>query len=316
MKQSLERRPRIHHPHTPEPASLPAIAGSRVSLPANPRSKPRTRSWTQSLIAVLLTALAASLATAQVHTEDPAPGTDTSLTSAQAHTEAAPPSARGTIQPFSARYQVAWHGVTAGSSTLTLNSSTDGVFTYGSHIQATGLFKLVFSNALEQISTFILRDGQVAPLSYNDNGLARDRSEEVHLNFNWDTHQVTGTASGQNLTAPFPDGVLDPMSVQVELMRQLRSGLQPTHFVLWDRDEAKEYQYTRERTEKIDTPLGSFDTVVYRSDRPGSDRATRLWLAPALDWLPVQAARSRRDSTDLSMKLVSTTLQATSATQR
>ena len=212
------------------------------------------------------------------------------------------------VQPFTARYQVAWHGLTAGTSSLTLTAGSDGTFTYSSDIQASGIFGLVFPDALVQSSTFTLRDNRVSPLSYRESGMARDHSQDVWLSFDWSTHQVSGTAGKKAVAAPFADGVLDPMAVQVELMRQLRSGLAPTRFTLWDKDEAKDYNYTREGRETLDTPLGRIDAVIYRSDRPDSDRVTRLWLAPSLGWLPVQAARSRNGSTDLSMRITSTTL--------
>ena len=214
------------------------------------------------------------------------------------------------MQPFVARYSVSWHGITAGTSTLTLQDAADGTFSYSSDIQASGVFGLVFPEALVQSSTFTLRDGRVSPTRYREGGMARDHSQDVALSFDWNTHEVSGTAGKKTVAAPFPDGVLDPMAVQIELMRELRQGQAPTRFTLWDKDEAKEYRYTRERTETLDTPLGKLDTVVYRSDRPDSDRATRLWLSPRLGWLPVQAARSRGDSTDLAMKITSTTIKS------
>ncbi len=109
---------------------------------------------------------------------------------------------------------------------------------------------------------------------------------------------------------PWMPGIQDPMSVQIELMRQLQAGLVPTQFKLFDKDQAKEYFYTRERSEVLNTPLGAVDTVVYRSDRPGSDRITRLWLAPTLNYLPLQAARSRNGSVDLSMRIIAVSYPA------
>jgi hypothetical protein len=95
--------------------------------------------------------------------------------------------------------------------------------------------------------------------------------------------------------------------VQIEQMRQQQAGLAPTQFKLFDKNEAKDYFYTRERTEVLNTPLGALETVVYRSDRPGSDRVTRLWLAPKLNYMPLQANRSRNGSVDLSMRITGVT---------
>jgi hypothetical protein len=205
--------------------------------------------------------------------------------------------------PFVATFQVAWHGITAGDSTLTLVVQTPGTFTYSSNIKAHGLFRLVFPDALIQSSTFTLADGHVLPVHYQESGLARDHSDVVDLSFDRGTGRVHGTAETHAVDQPLDAGIQDPMSVQIELMRQLQAGLAPTQFKLFDKNEAKDYFYTRERTEVLNTPLGALETVVYRSDRPGSDRVTRLWLAPKLNYMPLQANRSRNGSVDLSMRI-------------
>ena len=209
--------------------------------------------------------------------------------------------------PFVATFQVAWHGITAGDSTLALVAAAPGTFTYSSNIKAHGLFRLVFPDALLQSSTFTLADGHVVPLTYKESGLAHDHSDEVELTFDQASGRVHGTSEKHAVDQPLDAGVQDPMSVQIELMRQLQAGLVPTQFKLFDKDQAKEYFYARERTEVLKTPLGDIDTVVYRSDRPGSDRVTRLWLAPKFDYLPLQANRSRNGSVDLSMRILALT---------
>ncbi len=209
--------------------------------------------------------------------------------------------------PFVATYQVAWHGITAGESDLTLALQAPGTYSYSSNIKAHGIFRLVFPDALVQSSTFTFADGHVVPLHYQESGIARDHSDTVDLAFDRSSARVHGTSETHPVDEPLDAGIQDPMSVQIELMQQLQAGLAPTQFKLFDKDQAKEYFYTRERTEVLTTPLGSLDTVVYRSDRPGSDRVTRLWLAPKLNYLPLQAERARKGSVDLSMRITALT---------
>ena len=211
--------------------------------------------------------------------------------------------------PFVATYQVAWHGIAAGDSTVTLAApaQTPGTFIYSSNIKAHGIFRLVFPDALIQSSTFTLADGHIVPLRYQEMGQARDHRDDVDLTFDPTTGRVHGTSETHAVDAPLDTGIQDPMSVQIELMRQLQAGLAPKQFKLFDKDQAKEYFYTRELSEILKTPLGELETVVYRSDRPGSDRVTRLWLAPTLNYLPLQAARSRNGSVDLSMRITAVT---------
>jgi Protein of unknown function (DUF3108) len=209
--------------------------------------------------------------------------------------------------PFTATYQVAWHGIAAGDSTLTLVAQPSGTYTYSSSIKAHGLFRLVFPDALLQSSTFTLADGHVTPLHYQESGLARDHRDVVDLAFDQASSRVHGVAETHPVDQPLDPGIQDPMSVQIELMRQLQAGLAPRQFKLFDKDQAKEYFYTRERSEVLNTPLGTLEAVVYRSDRPGSDRITRLWLAPTLNFMPLQANRSRNGSVDLSMRITGVT---------
>ena|ERR1700683_4658899 len=209
--------------------------------------------------------------------------------------------------PFVATYQVAWHSIAAGESVQTLTAQTPNTFTYSSNITAHGIFRLIFPEALIQNSTFTLADGHVIPLHYQESGIARDHSDVVDLSFDRSSGRVHGTANLHAVDQPLDVGIQDPMSVQIELMRQLQAGIAPTQFKLFDKDQAKEFFYTRERTEVLNTPMGALETVVYRSDRPGFDRVTRWWLSPKLNYMPVQAIRSRNGSVDLSMRIIGLT---------
>jgi len=203
--------------------------------------------------------------------------------------------------PFTAVYGVEWHGITAGYSTLDLKQTGADRYSYSSHIRARGIFRIAFPDVMSEVSTFRLIDGHVAPLTYHEDDGSDDHSKDVTLGFDWETHRVRGTAEGKPVDQPLTPGTQDPFSVQVELMRDLAAGAAPATFLLFDKHEAKEYRYTRERTEALDTPLGHLDTVIYRSDRADSDRVTRLWLAPSLGYLPVQAERRRHDKVDFSL---------------
>jgi hypothetical protein len=97
--------------------------------------------------------------------------------------------------------------------------------------------------------------------------------------------------------------VQDSLSVQVALMCALAAGQSPKSFQLIDKDEVKEYQYTHERDEKLDTPVGKLDTVVYTSQKKGSKRLTRLWIAPSLGFLPVRAEQVNKGKRELQLQL-------------
>ena len=206
------------------------------------------------------------------------------------------------VRPFTAVYQIEWHGITAGYSTVTLSQPSPGTYEYSSVNRPRGIFRLAFPDAITEKSIFQMRDGHVEPLRYQeDNG--RGRNQNVSLEFDWSTGRAKGTASGKAVDQPLPPGTQDPLSVQVELMRDLLAGHAPARFLLFDHDIAKEYHYTREGTAVVDTDMGPIDTVIYRSDRPDSDRVMRLWLAPSLGYLPVEGVRRRKGKVEFELHI-------------
>ena len=204
-------------------------------------------------------------------------------------------------QPFTAVFAFEWHGITAGYSTLSLTEASPGKYVYSSVSRARGIVRLAFPDPIVESSTFRIEDGQVKPLAYREDDGASRREQNVALRFDWQSKEVHGTAGAKTVTQPLETGTQDPLSVQVALMRELKAGNSPTHFLMFDKTEAAEYRYTREGEVALDTPLGRLETIVYRSDRPDSDRVMRLWLAPALGFLPVRAKRERHGRTEFEL---------------
>lgn len=206
-------------------------------------------------------------------------------------------------EPFVATYNVEWKGMSAGVSTLELKKAESGIYTYHSRNLARGIFKIAFPDAITQTSTFELKNGTVVPLTYVSEDGSSKTDKDVSLQFDWAAKRARGTAEDKPVDAPLQPGTQDALSVQIELMKELTAGRSPTHFWLIDKDEAKEYEYTRERTETVNTALGKLETVVYSGKRPGSNRFTRFWLAPSLGYLPVRAERRKGDRLDFSLAI-------------
>lgn len=214
-----------------------------------------------------------------------------------------PDAAGGAPRLFTAVYALEWHGLTAGYSTLSLTEPSPGQYVYSSVSRARGAVRWFFPDPISERSTFRIEDGRVEPLEYReDDGRSRQK-DNVALQFDWTAKQVHGNAGAKSVTQPLETGTQDPLSVQIALMRELAAGNSPTHFLLFDKTEAAEYHYTREGNVALDTPLGRLETVVYRSDRPDSDRVMRFWLAPTLGYLPVRAERKRRGKTEFELRI-------------
>lgn len=216
-------------------------------------------------------------------------------------------------QPFRATYSVQWRGMTAGTSTLELEKTGPDSFTYRSRNVARGIFRLALPDAVTQESEFSIVDGVVSPMSYRADDGSSDTKHDVTLKFDWDAGRVTGVAEDQPVDEPLKPGTQDSLSVQIALMRALAAGETPSSFALIDKNEVKTYQYTFEGRETLDTEIGQFDTVIYQSQREGSTRLTRLWLAPDLGFLPLRAQQLRKGKPEFTMQIRS--LERTPVTQ-
>jgi hypothetical protein len=206
------------------------------------------------------------------------------------------------LKPFKATYTAEWKGMNAGTSTLELRHAGPDLYSYSSVSTARGMFKLAFSEALTQTSTFRLHEGEVRPLTFRGTD---DKQRPINLDFDWTKLRITGEAKEHSVDLELPSAAQDPMSLQISVLRGLASGkVTPTVWMI-DSDKLKEYQLQLEGTARIETGLGELDTVIYTSKRAGSDRMTRTWVAPALGYLPVKAERIRGKKTEFTLKIES-----------
>jgi hypothetical protein len=205
------------------------------------------------------------------------------------------------IAPFSAHYQADWKGINVGTSDLELKEAAEpGHYVYTWTVTARGIFRLYRAEVTQKSWLSIVAD-HVRPEKYR----AEDGSSSVNLDFDWDTGRTSGTSELKPVDLKLTAGTQDVMSIQVEVMLDLKKGNLPKTFQIIDKDELKEFIYTQEGTAAIKTALGQLDTIIVASKRSGNDRILRMWFAPALGFVPVQAERTRGGKLELAMHIKS-----------
>jgi hypothetical protein len=207
------------------------------------------------------------------------------------------------LKPFEASYTVSWHGMNAGTSTLTLEAAGDNRWTYRSSNKPRGLFRAFLPDSITQRSEMRLTDKGVQPVHYVATQGGDSKARDIDLTFDWDRGRVTGTAAEQPVDAAIAPGTQDDLSVQIALTYELDNGRTPATFKTYGDRGAREYQYIREGTETLQTPLGAIETTIYRTERTGSPRVTRYWCAPSLGYLPMKAQQKRGDDVEWTMDI-------------
>jgi hypothetical protein len=199
------------------------------------------------------------------------------------------------LQSFEATYAASGHGL-GGTSVVRLTQTGPQEWTYSSTEEPHGILRLLLPAKIVSESRLRIGANGVEPLSYRADDAAGRSSRGVDIHFDWDKGRVSGTDQGQAIDMALQPGVQNDLSVQVALIFQLLHGVTPTGFLLYDKSGIRNYRYSRDSAEELDTPMGKIPTIVYRSQKDGSPRVTRFWCAPSLGFVPLRAEQRRASS--------------------
>ena len=248
-----------------------------------------SKCWGMAALAVCLSTAAIWSDGAAAQASDSASASDPALASA-------------IFRPFSVTLSVTYRGIRAGKSILTLEPQTGNLWRYRSSNRARGFFRLVFPEDISQHSEVLIDHSGIRPQRYVADDGSSDTSRDIELIFDWSQRTIRGSAEQEPVLLRMgEEPVLDPMSVQLALMRDLALGRTPDHYWLADKTQLKRYLYRYEGPSTVEIGGKTLATVIWASHREGSDRVTRVWYAKDLGYVPVRAERRRGDRLEWSM---------------
>ncbi|MEO0423842.1 MAG: DUF3108 domain-containing protein [Pseudomonadota bacterium] len=195
------------------------------------------------------------------------------------------------------------------------------VWRYRSELRAKGLGKLFFGGTTFEDALFEVRDGRLRPLHVTGLDTMKDRAKDV--TFTWpegdDAASEGPLAEGTDAEATFsmemPPEVLDrallipAIGLDLEHSGAARDAdgkltlasapLDPDRgyrFRVLERGQLRDYYARLVGEEALDGPEGDpVETLVFEHRRDGSSRTTTFWLAPSLDYLPIQIQQRKHD---------------------
>ena len=155
-----------------------------------------------------------------------------------------PSAADAAIAPFSAHYLADWKSINVGTSDLELKQDAEpGHYLYTWTITARGIFRL-YRDEVTQKSWLSISGDHVRPRKIPRRGRL---DPAVNLDFDWDGGRASGTSENKPVDLKLKDGTQDVMSIQVEVMLDLKNGDLPKIFQIIDKDQLKEFNYTQRR---------------------------------------------------------------------
>jgi len=212
------------------------------------------------------------------------------------------------LQPYKARYQVTYRGLNGGQIENSLGrANLPGHWLYQTRAYPSLLGRVAVSPNAREHSVMQITPSGVRPLSFDFNDGSDGSRKDVRFQFDWTTGRVRGEAEGVPFDLAVQPGTQDTASVQAAMIVELLAGRSPRGFPILTGSKLREYRYWPEGKATVTTPFGQFETVVWANQRDGSTRVTKVWHAPALGYVPVQAIQYRKGQAETQMKLVALT---------
>lgn len=209
-------------------------------------------------------------------------------------------------KPFTATYEVTYRGMRAGQLTFKLTrDDATGRYTYETTADPSLLARIVISSAAVERSVMEIGPDGVRPIEWQLEDGKSGTSKDGKLQFDWSKNLVTGVIEGENIELPLEPGLQDRLSIQIDVVTSLLRGEEPGVIPLIDDNRVKRYSYVKKETTSLDTQLGKLDTVLYESTRQGSNRQSRFWLIPGMEYLAARAEQIRKGRVETVMVLQS-----------
>jgi hypothetical protein len=210
------------------------------------------------------------------------------------------------LQPFKARYQATFRGISGGQIENGLRRGAQpGQWLYETRAYPNLLGRVAVSPQARERGVMEVTAGGVRPMTFDFSDGKSDLAKDVRFAFDWKAGRVKGEAQGKPFDLPVTAGTQDTASVQAAMLVELLAGREPKGFTILTGSRLRDYRYWSEGRATVVTPFGQFDTVVWANQRNGSDRVVKVWHAPSLGYVPVQAVQFRKGQLETQLKLVS-----------
>lgn len=200
-------------------------------------------------------------------------------------------------QGFRVVFELESRGTTVAETRWSLEPSGGGNFVYESETNTTGIAALFRKARIVERSELRYHEDRPQPLAYSYVRTGhKDRT--VAVRFDWEKGIAHNTLRGQTWSMPVPDGTLDKLAYVLALMHDLHAGSLNNAYTVADGGKIKTYQIDYLGEERLETPVGTFDTLKLRRTRSGNtERETIIWSAPVLGFLPVRLEHRESDGT-------------------
>ena len=227
-------------------------------------------------------------------------------------TTASAASAPLTIPLYHATYSVGRNDMRIGIAQFSLTKNQNGLYTYQSVTQPTGLVALFRSDVVTETSHFNLVNDLPQPLLYDYAHTGDDHAKPQSIRFDWNNKLAYTSSGDTHHSLPLRPGTCDRLLAQLLISLDAADGHLNNNYRVLDHGEIQIYRLHEAGKEKLKTPAGEFDTVKVARQDAKKNRTTTFWLAPKLDYLPVQMQQTEPGKATINLVLTEIKFDTTS----
>lgn len=147
-------------------------------------------------------------------------------------------------------------------------------------------------------SEFIRKNNTLQPVYYEYATEEKGRRKGGQLSFDWQHKKIKVIEGSAPPDLNLPDNAQDKITENLQLRLQLQEKKSKEgdtfSYTVVERNRIKTYTFTVLGYEKLETPLGSFDTVKLEHISDNKERKTLLWLAKDQCYLLVKLQHFRK----------------------
>ncbi|WP_152558798.1 DUF3108 domain-containing protein [Endozoicomonas numazuensis] len=195
------------------------------------------------------------------------------------------------LKPFTAEYKAEVSGISGSGSRSLKKEGDQWVLDFGASASV-----FIASISLDETSRIDLKNGQVRPLSYRYERKGIGGKPPKNAQFDWKSMEASWQQDDEKSNIKFPAGAQDPLSYQLQLRLDLKTGKKELVYPVVDDDKVYERRFIIEADEILDTPAGKLNTTRVKVVREDNDRETWIWFAKDWDYILVQLQQKENGS--------------------
>tara|TARA_B100000886_G_scaffold76324_1_gene49441 strand:+ start:1003 stop:1731 length:729 start_codon:yes stop_codon:yes gene_type:complete len=194
----------------------------------------------------------------------------------------------------------------------TINSlyQTNDKLIFEVYTSTSGIFKLK-KDVRKERSIFDILDNQIVSKKYTFSRQKKDGYEEYLTKISRDSSKNSSTLIEKNdkketIDHPYIENVQDRLSVQLDYKNKLKIGQYAQVYTVLDKGRVREYTYSVESLDTINTIFGETKCIVVRRVIKDNKRSTLTWYAIDEGFIPVIIKQYRKKNLQFTAELDNT----------